>query len=67
MCASLNINGQGWAKIDRSGWFRLVRQGIVTYLAGGCECACKSRVGCAWVWVSLDRYGQGWAGLDRSD
>ena len=31
------------------------------FVAGGCECACKSREGCAWAWVSLGKYGQVWA------
>ena len=58
--------GQGWAKVGRSGWVRLIGLGWVTWPVVGCGYACRSRGECGWVWASLGRYGQGWAKVGRS-
>ena len=49
--ASLVIYGQEWAKVDRSGWVRLIGQGWVTWLVGGCGYTCRSRGGRGQVWA----------------
>ena len=41
---SLDMYRQGCAKVSKFGWLRLIRREWVTYLAGGCACACRSRV-----------------------
>ena len=33
-----------WANVGKFGWVKLIRRGWVTYLAGGCAYACRSRV-----------------------
>ena len=54
-------------KVARSGWVRLIGQGWVIWLVGGCGYAYRSRDGCGLVWASLSIYGQTWAGLNGSD
>ena len=38
--------GQGWAKVGRSGWVRLIGQALVIWIVGGYGDACRSRVEC---------------------
>ena len=47
---SLGGCGLIWAKVGRSRWVRLIWV-WVAWLVGGCGYACRSRVGCEWVWV----------------
>ena len=54
--------GQRWAKAGRSGWVRLIGQGWVTWVVGGCGYACRSRGGCGQVWTYMGKVGQVWIG-----
>ena len=42
--------GKGEQRWGRSRWVRLIWV-WVAWLVGGCGYACRSRVGCEWVWV----------------
>ena len=50
MSAGLGVGvgeiGQGWAKVGRSGWVRLIGQALVIWIVGGYGDACRSRVEC---------------------
>ena len=48
------------------GWVKLIGQGWMTWVVGGCGYACRSRGGCGLVWASLGRYGHGWVEAGRS-
>ena len=55
--ASFGIYGQGWAKVGRSGWVRLIGQEWVICLVGQRGHVCRSRGGCRQLWSYM---GKGW-------
>ena len=65
--ASFGKYRQGWAKVGRSGWVRLIGREWVIWLVGGCEYACRSRCGYEQVWADMGKAEQRWADLDGSD
>ena len=50
--------GQGWANVGRSGWFRLIDHGWVTWIVGGCGYACRSMGWCGQIWARVSKSGQ---------
>ena len=63
--------GQGWPKVSRSRWVRLIGLGWMICLVGGCGNECRSRVGVGrWgkfghIWARVGKVGQ--VGMGQTD